>query len=735
MATLKELRQVRIEKLNKLKELGIDPYTARSYRDTDVADVLQKFDDLENSIVTVAGRVTSLRKHGKLVFIDLKDMSGTVQLYIKQDNLPSTEAADVKISEISFENIDLLDLGDFVEVTGAVTKTQRGEISVEAQKLRLLTKSLRPMADKWDGLKDIETRMRRRYVDTNVNKDVFDRFVRRAKFWEAHREFFKQNGFLEINIPVLEPIPGGADATPFVTHMEAIDQDFFLRISHELYLKRLIGGGYEKVFEIGPRFRNEGLSDEHLPEHIAMEFYWAYADLEKGMKFAEEMFKFVINKVYDGKMVFEIRGHTVDFSKEWEIIDFKEIMQERFGIDIYNTTLEEVSVQLEKHNVKKDFDLNLARGIDNLWKSIRGEIAGPAFLINHPKFLSPLSKSRVDNPQVTERCQPIIAGSELGNGWSELNDPLDQLERFEGQQKLRDQGDDEAQWLDIDYVEMLEYGMPPTFGWGHSERVFWFLEDVTAREGVPFPQLKFELDEVTKDIYGIDEETIFGKDFTEKTSKKAKDTQTLADNSVETANETTNVLETKIDPNEDLSGLPTREQALEILKEHVKDEYQILHSKMIATSLEAYAKKLGENQDLWYITGLLHDVDYFEHPQEHPKKSMEWFLEWNYPSQLGHAVAAHAWDRTGVQPKTKLAAALIACDELSGLIYAYSLMRPEGLKGMKVKSLKKKFKDKSFAAKVNRDEVNFGVEKFEVDMGEHMQFLIEVYQGMEELTT
>ena len=488
-----------MEKLKKLREMGIDPFPAKSSRNTKNIAVAERFEELEGKEVTVAGRAVAVREHGKLAFIDIKDDTGKVQLYIKEQNLQNP---NYKYSELGFSDLYLLDSGDFVEGTGTVTKTQRGEISVEINKLRILTKTLRPLPDKWDGLKDREIRMRRRYLDTNINEDIYQRFIRRAKFWEAHREFFKQRGFLEINIPVLEMVPGGADATPFVTHMDAINQDFYLRISQELYLKRLIGGGYQKVFEIGPRFRNEGLSDEHLPEHMAMEFYWAYADWEEGMDFIKQLFDYVLDNVYKRKN-FTIRGFEVDFSKDWEVIDFAKIMNKHYGIDVYSVKLQDVKKLLKEHNLKSDFDINLHRGIDYLWKNVRKTVGGPAFLINHPKYISPLSKSKVENPAVTERFQPIIAGSELGNGWSEINDPIDQLERFKEQQYLRDQGDQEAQWLDIDYVEMLEYGMPPTFGYGHSERVFWFLEDVTAREGVPFPQLKHELDPVTKEIYGL----------------------------------------------------------------------------------------------------------------------------------------------------------------------------------------------------------------------------------------
>ncbi len=272
MATLREYRNIRLQKLDELKKLGVPPYPAKATKELNNGDITNRFTELENKDVTITGRVTSIRSHGKLAFVDLKDASGKIQLYIKEQNLENPNYIE---GELAFKDLHLLDTGDFIECQGTVTKTQRGEISVEIKKLRLLTKALRPLPDTWDGLKDKETRLRRRYLDTNINSDVFQRFIRRAKFWQAHREFFKEHGFLEINIPVLEMVPGGADAKPFVTHMDSIDQDFFLRISQELYLKRLVGGGYERVFEIGPRFRNEGLSDEHLPEHMAMEFDWA----------------------------------------------------------------------------------------------------------------------------------------------------------------------------------------------------------------------------------------------------------------------------------------------------------------------------------------------------------------------------------------------------------------------------------------------------------------------------
>lgn len=498
MSTLKDLRDSRIEKLEKLKKLGVNCYPAKSYRNTEISSIINDFEAFSGKEVTVAGRISSFRSHGSINFIDLKDAGGKIQILAQSDNLNS---ADYSNSELTVEDLKLLDEGDFIEVQGTVIKSRTDQISVSAEKIRLLTKSIRPMPGSWDGLKDKETRLRRRYLDTNLNPEVYQRYIRRARFWEAHREFFKKHGFYEINIPVLELIPGGADANPFVTHMDALDQNFYLRISQELYLKRLIGGGYEKVYEIGPRFRNEGISDEHLPEHIAMEFYWAYADYNDGMDFIRELFRYVAQEVY-GTLKFKMRGFDVDLGKDWEKIDYVAFMKEKTGLDVLNPDDEAIKKVLTNFKVRLPV-YSTSRALDHVWKELRKSVAGPAFIVGEPKALSPLAKSDPENPLITQRFHPIMAGSELGNAFSELNDPLDQLARFREQQKLRESGDSEAQFLDIDFVEMLEYGMPPTFGYGHSERVFWFFEDVSAKEGVPFPQLKFELDESTREIYGL----------------------------------------------------------------------------------------------------------------------------------------------------------------------------------------------------------------------------------------
>ncbi len=497
MATLKELRDERLRKLDELKQLGVNSYPANTTRDHDLKQIADGFDELEGQTVTVAGRIIGIRKFGKIAFIVVRDQTGQLQLFATAANMSILDAAN---SQLGIEQLPLLDTGDFVEASGPVIKTQTGEISVEVHTLRLLTKSLRPMPVNYQEFTNKEERLRRRYVDMNVNDEVRQRFIRRSKFWQATRDFLNQRGFYEINVPVLEHTTGGADANPFITHMDVLDQDFYLRISHELPLKRLLGAGFEKVYDIGPRFRNEHYTDEHLPEHVAMEWYWAYANWQDGITFQTELFQYVLQTAFN-TLQFKLGKFEVDLAGEWEQWDYTETIQKHYGINVFDCTLEDVKVALNDNKLEVAQTENKARGIDKLWKNIRKDVTGPIWLINTPTFISPLAKTHPDRPEITERFQLVAAGSELSNGFSELNDPLEQLGRFTEQQQLRDAGDDEAMMLDIDFVEMLEYGMPPACGLGFSERVFWVFEAVTAREGVPFPQLRQEIDEVTKAIY------------------------------------------------------------------------------------------------------------------------------------------------------------------------------------------------------------------------------------------
>lgn len=486
---LDQLRQIRIEKLNKLKEMDINPFPSAATRTNLLSEITSNYEKLEDQKVIVVGRITSWREHGKLIFSNIEDYSGSVQLYIKEDTLKPHEK---EFSNLGFADLHLLDQGDFIQVEGTVTKTQRGEISILVDQINILTKSIRPLPSKHFGLKDEEERFRQRYVDFNLNPELRDLFVKKSKFWNSMRQFLSQKEFLEVETPVLENTAGGADANPFVTHHNALDIDVYLRISMgELWQKRLMVGGFDKTFELGRQFRNEGMSREHLQDYTQMEFYWAYANYLDSMALVEEMYKFVIFETF-GKYDFEIGEHKVNFEGEWKKIDYRETLLNELNIDILTATEDELKAKAKE--LKLDFDPKDARGrlIDTLWKSIRKKISGPVFLTGHPVEVSPLAKRIPKNPELVERYQVIIAGSEQGNGYSELNDPIDQAERFAKQQEMREKGDDEAQMHDEDFVRALEYGMPPVSGFGVSERLFSFLMDKSVRECVMFPLLKPE---------------------------------------------------------------------------------------------------------------------------------------------------------------------------------------------------------------------------------------------------
>lgn len=498
MATLKDYRDERVRKLTELRELGIDPYPAKSNRTHHAGEIAPQFDELEGKSVTITGRIKSLRKFGKLAFIVLRDQSGDIQLFLHGPDVTELDAA---MGIIGMKQLTLLDTGDFVEATGEVMKTKTGEISVGVKQLRLLTKSLRPLPEK---LENKEERFRRRYVDMNVNTDVRERFIRRSKFWQATRDFMKQEGFIEMNNTILEATAGGGDANPFISHMDALDQDFYLRISHELPLKRLLVAGFEKVFDMGARFRNENYTEEHLPEHNAMEWYWAYADWEMGMELTERMIRYLCDQTWGKREFILSDGKTVNFGNDGEHfprISFLEILKTQYGIDVFDSSIEEIQIALKSNGLEVEKVDNRIRSLDKLWKKYRKTLAGPAFLVDIPVFMQPLAKVNRNDTRLTEQFNLVFGGSEMCKAFSELNDPIDQLGRLTEQQTMRDAGDDEAQMLDIDFIEALEYGMPPACGLGYSERIFWSLEGITAREGIPFPQLKSEIDETTKAIY------------------------------------------------------------------------------------------------------------------------------------------------------------------------------------------------------------------------------------------
>ncbi len=479
-ADIIKVRQAKIARLNKL---GALPYPSKSFKNYSNARIVEIHQDLieANEKVYSAGRISAIRGHGKLSFVDINDQSGKLQLILRADELKD----DIKIAE-------LLDIGDFIEAYGNVIISKSGEVSVLANSLRMLAKSVRPMPSNWYGLKDDETRMRKRYLELAQSPEARELFVKKSQFWNKTREFLSSKGFLEVETPVLELTAGGADANPFVTHHSALDIDVFLRISMgELWQKRLLVGGFDKTFEIGRQFRNEGISREHLQDYSQMEFYWAYANYEDSMALVEEMYKFLAFEVF-GTYHFTINNMDIDLNREWEHINYTERIKKDLKIDVLSANNAELSAKIKELKLEHKKSDTRGRMIDTLWKSIRGKIAGPAFLVDHPVEVSPLAKRKKDNPKLVERYQIILGGTENGNGYSELNDPLDQRARFEEQAKMREGGDIEAQMHDRDFVEALEYGMPPASGFGFSERLFATFAGKPVRECVLFPLVRPE---------------------------------------------------------------------------------------------------------------------------------------------------------------------------------------------------------------------------------------------------
>jgi len=481
MASLEEIRSARLQKLEILKSKGINPYPTKVPRDSDIAVVKGDFAryESEGAPVSLAGRVMTIRGQGAILFAVISDGTERIQAIIKKDTL----------SEDDFSLfVDTVDMGDFISVTGVPVTSKTGEQSVMATTWIMASKSLLPLPEKWAGLQDIEERFRKRYLDLLMNPDLHDLFEKKSRFWDVTRTFMKERGFLEVETPTLETTTGGAEATPFKTHHNDYDLDVYLRISvGELWQKRLMAAGFSKTFEIGRVYRNEGTSPDHAQEFTNMEFYWSFADYTDGMKLVRDMYIAIARDVF-GVTKFTSRGHTFDLADEWGTIDYAEEIKNQTGVDIHNATESEIINKLEELSVKYD-GKNRERLMDTLWKYCRKNISGPVFLINHPILVSPLAKSNPDNFSV-QRFQPIIAGSEVGNGFSELNDPVDQRERFEIQQKLLSSGVDEAMMADWEFVEMLEHGMPPTCGFGFGERLFAILADKPLRELQLFPLMR-----------------------------------------------------------------------------------------------------------------------------------------------------------------------------------------------------------------------------------------------------
>lgn len=482
------LRQVRIDKLNELWDMGIDPFPAKSKRTHLTKDASKNFISLTKTgkKITLAGRLMSKREHGGLVFAEIVDISGNLQLLFRKDEL-SKKLWSILINQI--------DIGDFMQVSGSMFLTKRKERTLMVKKFVILTKTLRSLPEKWHGLTDHETRFRQRYLDILINPEIRDRFIINHKLTQAIRKFLIDRDFIEVDTPALQPLPGGALATPFKTRYDALDINVYLRIAPELYLKRLIIGGYEKVFEFARVFRNEGISTQHLQDFTMLEFYQAYATYEDFMKLTEEMLSGVIKKVM-GSYKIKFQNKVIDFKTPWPKKSFKQLILSETGIDIDKyDTVAKLDKAIKTKKIKLNFSGKTNRGklIDELYKEkVRPKLINPIFLIDHPLDLSPLSKKKEDDPSKVQRFQLVVCGMELVNAFSELNDPIDQKARFKEQAKYKKGGDKEAHSMDDAFIKALEYGMPPTAGWGMGmERLLALLTNAESiREAVLFPFVK-----------------------------------------------------------------------------------------------------------------------------------------------------------------------------------------------------------------------------------------------------
>ena len=480
-----DILETKLEKLKNIQDFGMDSYPEKCERSLTNAEALERLSEIsagDPANITLVGRVKSARPMGGSTFAHIEDGTGKIQIFLNKKNMDEAKY------KLFAKNIEI---GDFVQVTGKLFLTKQKEKTLEVRDWKILAKNIRPIPTEYFGLKDEEALLRKRYLDLMMNGETRELFRKKNIFWQTIRQFLVKENFLEVQTPVLEHIPGGAEAEPFITHHNTLDQDFYLRISLELPLKRLLVGGYEKVFEIGRVFRNEGIDREHLQEFDHMEFYVGYWDFQKGLEFSEKMYQEIVKKVTGG-LITEYEGDKIDWSQKFPIVDYFTQFKKETGLDLdEDLTVEELKKKADELRIKYEPGYSKGRMIDTLYKkTVRQKMIQPCFLVGHPLEVSPLAKIDPKNPKKVLRFQIVAGKSELCNAFSELNDPIDQKNRFIEQMKAREGGDKEAQMLDEDFVEALEYGMPPAFGFGMSERLFSFLMDKSIRETVIFPPMK-----------------------------------------------------------------------------------------------------------------------------------------------------------------------------------------------------------------------------------------------------
>jgi len=483
----KELIQQRLEKIQALRQAGIEPYAYRYYRSHSAGKIQETFSRLQGEeqsevSISIPGRIKALRVHGKTVFAHLQDESGQVQIYFRANEL----------GEEKFETVKRLDIGDFLGVKGHVFRTRTGELTIRVEEFTLLAKAIRAMPEKWHGLKDVEVRYRQRYLDILSNEKSRKVFQTRFRIIKEIRNFLDNLGFLEVETPMMQPIPGGAAAKPFITHHNALNRDLYLRIAPELYLKRLLVGGFEKVYELNRNFRNEGISTMHNPEFTMLEIYQAYVDGRVMMELTEKLFIHLVKTLTGGTKI-TYQGKELDLSTPWQRIAYVEAVKEQTGVEVWQQTPERLQAVCKEHRLDVPVGASKAELVEKLFENlVEPKLIQPTFIIDFPIELSPLAKQKEGEPALADRFEPYIAGHEFANGFSELNDPIEQRRRFELQVQKRAQGNEEAQMMDEDYIRALEYGLPPAGGLGIGiDRLVMLLTDSPSiRDVILFPQLR-----------------------------------------------------------------------------------------------------------------------------------------------------------------------------------------------------------------------------------------------------
>ena len=724
-ATNDERAQRRLRR-QALIDAGVNPYPIRATVTAHAAELEERYADLADGDVTedvysLTGRIRAFRKQGKIAFIVLEDCTGSIQLFCQVNNLPEGDWA----------LLSNFDLGDVIGATGHVIRTKRGQLSIAPTHLEMLSKSLRPLPEKFHGLTDREVRYRQRYVDLIMNADVRETFRKRSQIISLIRRYMEADGYMEVETPMMHAILGGANAKPFVTHFNALDRDFYLRIATELPLKRCIVGGLERVFEIGRQFRNEGMDLTHNPEFTSMEAYCAYSDLDGMKALTEGLFKTIAREVCgceEGHEVITYQGQTVDMSGTWASRPLSEIASEVIGEHVdMDTPIEHLRELCESRGIETQDNWGAGKLLFEIYDELgEATLVNPTFVCDYPEEVSPLSKRKDEDPRLTDRFELVICGHEYANAFSELNDPVDQAGRFAEQVAAKGFGDDEAMGYDYDYVRALEYGMPPAggIGYGIDRMVMLFCDAPAIRDVLLFPAMKPET--ITKaDIASQLPETTDGAAAS--VDALADDAENGAANEAAAGRAEAPALET---------GL-TREQAFDLLKQYNEDPFHIAHAQTLEGLMRYYAEQFDPaNVEFWGQVGLLHDLDWekFQDEVNHTVKAGEILAEAGAKPELARAIQTHNSDNNPdlPAPSSKMECVLFACDELSGLIQAACLMRPsKSVMDFEVKSLKKKFKDKKFAAGCNRDVIRRGAELMGMELDELFASVIDAMKAIQ----